>query len=555
MKSLGLLLSVFLCYTSLFAQSNKKTNQALLAKALNAHINYLNIISGEYGSGRQLRTYFNFNKSLNTRIKKSFETTSTKKSKYPLRIPRFNAPNKVYTYGLKIKTSLLKEINVLRQNIPEEDLVTITTLFDTIKKTIEYRRLIHKKLYELTKDNPYLEKNKQIVANIYSNLKLLDHTEKQARDLKYQFEKLSERTYRKYFPIINADNSWLKSAKYMQQALDTARVMLKKVRTKEFAKSKLIDTIFLSQTLSKLKLNKERNLKGIGRNTYEKVHDVHNDYHMFGRMLQKFIRDLSCNNCFSGNKGNGNYVNKLYNDAYYNLSSAVDYYNNFANSSIETRNMRIAPQFLLNKVTDFGWYELQPKPRNFTSTSIENLVIESYAFNHTVLLLDVSSSMNHPTKLPLIKNAIKQLSPHLREHDRLSVVIYSDDAKAIMKNVSFTDTEAIALLDKLNSRGKTNANKGLKLAFKIARSEFITGGNNRIILASDGDFKLTPKSFRQVKLGAEEDIVFSVFGFGRRITNEGQLKGLANAGKGHYQKITAKNNLKALLKELTAVKR
>ncbi|WP_272150404.1 vWA domain-containing protein [Tenacibaculum aiptasiae] len=554
MRIISLLLTILLCCFSSFAQQKEKPNQALLANTLNVHIDYLNFIAKKSGHGRKLLNYLAFNQNLNRKVAKSYKPSSQKTSKYQLRVPRFNKPAKMFSYDLKKKESLLKEARLLQENIPIIERSKIISLFDSIKNNIENFAVIHKNIYDLTKDAPLVSNNQKIINSVYSNLAKLDNTEGVIRKLNYEFENLVHNVYRKYFPVASNNNSWLISAKKMQMAIDTARLYLKKIRVQDVSSTKLVDTVGLSKLLNQLKNNRNRNLQGIHTHTYETVHSIHDDYDMFGNVLRKFIKGISCSSCLSKNKNKKRDISRLYNYAYYDLNSAIAYYNNFATSSAETKYMKVAPQFLLHKIIDFGWYDMESQPNQPTPT-IENLFIESYAFNHTVLLLDVSRSMNHYTKLPLIKSSVKQLSLHLRKNDRLSVVIYSNDAKAIMTDVSFTDSKSIALLEKLSSNGKTNAAKGLDLAFEIGRSKFITNGNNRIILATDGDFALTEKSFNQVKQGAKENIVLSVFGFGKRIANEKQLKKLAEVGMGHYQKITIKNSLEAIIKELTAVRR
>ncbi|KAB1154691.1 VWA domain-containing protein [Tenacibaculum aiptasiae] len=554
MRIISLLLTILLCCFSSFAQQKEKQNQALLANTLNVHIDYLNFIAKKNGYGRKLLNYLTFNQRFNEKVTKSYKSSIEKSSKYQLKTPRFNKPAKMFSYDLKKKESLLEKVRSLQENIPITDRYKVITLFDSIKNNIENFAVIHKNIYDLTKDAPVIANNQKIINSVYLNLTKLDNAEELIRKLNYEFENLVHNVYRKHFPVTSNNNSWLLSAKEMEMAIDTARVYLKKIRAQEISSTKLVDTVGLSKLLNQLKSNRNKNLQGIHPYTYETVHSIHDDYDMFGSVLRKFIKGISCSSCLSNKKTKKRDISRLYNYAYYDLNSAVTYYNNFANSSSETKYMKVTPQFLLHKIIDFGWYDMEPQP-NQPMPTIENLFIESYAFNHTVLLLDVSRSMNHYTKLPLIKNSIKQLSLHLRKNDRLSVVIYSNDAKAIMTNVSFTDSKSIALLEKLSSNGKTNAAKGLDLALEIGRSKFIANGNNRIILATDGDFALTPKSFDQVKQGAKENIVLSVFGFGKRVANEKQLKKLAEVGAGHYQKITIKNSLEAIIKELTAVKR
>lgn len=173
----------------------------------------------------------------------------------------------------------------------------------------------------------------------------------------------------------------------------------------------------------------------------------------------------------------------------------------------------------------------------------ENLrSMEGYAINNMVLLLDVSGSMNAPDKLPLLKTAVLSMLTMMREQDEVSIVVYSGRAKVLLSPTSFRDEEKVrSVIEKLRSEGKTDGNAGLKLAYKVADDNYVRGGNNRIVLATDGEFPISNESYENVQKYAGEDIFISVFNFGKSNTSAKSLEKLAAAGKGNYEFITKEN--------------
>lgn len=115
--------------------------------------------------------------------------------------------------------------------------------------------------------------------------------------------------------------------------------------------------------------------------------------------------------------------------------------------------------------------------------------------SNIVFLLDVSGSMNDPNKLPLVKSSLKLLLEKLRPEDRVAVVVYAGNSGLILPSTSCSEKqEILKALDNLRAGGSTAGGAGLKLAYKIAEENFITNGNNRIVLATDGDFNVGQSS-------------------------------------------------------------
>lgn len=178
------------------------------------------------------------------------------------------------------------------------------------------------------------------------------------------------------------------------------------------------------------------------------------------------------------------------------------------------------------------------------------------ARNNLILLLDVSASMRKPDRLPVLKASFEKLLTHMRAEDRISVVAYANDAEIVVNGVSAIQREYILnSIDRLGGSGGTKGKTALKKAYKLAQENFIGGGNNRIILATDGYFEIDDLFNIAEKL-AEKDIVLSVFSFG--IISQARqkaLRELAEKGSGNYANISQENIDEALLKEAKAVRR
>ena len=181
--------------------------------------------------------------------------------------------------------------------------------------------------------------------------------------------------------------------------------------------------------------------------------------------------------------------------------------------------------------------------------------LTGFAANNMVLLLDVSGSMDSPVKLPLLKRSIKSLLGLLRAEDQLSIVIYSGKARVVLKPTSGTEAANIArIIDELQSTGDTDGNGGLRLAYKLANKNYLRAGNNRIILATDGEFPVSDDVLNLVHDNARQDIHLTVFTFGRNLLTGQNLQKLSQAGGGTYAHVTAETADLQLILEAQAKK-
>lgn len=173
----------------------------------------------------------------------------------------------------------------------------------------------------------------------------------------------------------------------------------------------------------------------------------------------------------------------------------------------------------------------------------ENLrSMDGYATNNMVLLLDVSGSMNTPDKLPLLKKSVLDLLSMMRQEDRVSIIAFSGKPKALLEATSFKEEQKIKnAINDLKPSGKTDGNAGVKLAYKVADENYIRGGNNRIILATDGEFGLNEETRQLIEKFSGEDIFLTVFNFGKGAGSSKALERLAGLGKGNYRYISKEN--------------
>lgn len=184
----------------------------------------------------------------------------------------------------------------------------------------------------------------------------------------------------------------------------------------------------------------------------------------------------------------------------------------------------------------------------------ENVMsMEGYATNNMVLLLDVSGSMNTAEKLPMLKKSVLLLLKMMRQEDEVSIITFSGKAKVELQPVSFKEEEKIKkVIERLKSEGKTDGNAGLTMAYKVADENYIRGGNNRIILATDGEFPISEETFSLVKKFSGEDIFITVFNFGKTSQSAKNLQKLSSLGKGNYEYITKENVDSKLISEAKA---
>jgi Ca-activated chloride channel family protein len=169
-----------------------------------------------------------------------------------------------------------------------------------------------------------------------------------------------------------------------------------------------------------------------------------------------------------------------------------------------------------------------------------------------VFLLDVSGSMDSPDKLPLVKTALAGLAGELGERDKVSIVVYAGAAGLVLEPTS--DTAKIRrALDQLSAGGSTAGGAGLQLAYNIAEDNFVRGGVNRVILATDGDFNVGVSNrdalIEMVEAKRDKGITLTTLGFGTGNYNEALMEQIADHGNGNYAYIDSALEAKKVLGE------
>lgn len=172
--------------------------------------------------------------------------------------------------------------------------------------------------------------------------------------------------------------------------------------------------------------------------------------------------------------------------------------------------------------------------------------------SNLVFLIDTSGSMYEENKLPLAQKAFKMLAENLDENDRISIVTYAGSDTVVLNGVEGSEAYTICeALDSLEASGSTNGSAGLITAYEIAEQQFIKDGNNRVILATDGDLNvgLTSESDLVGLITEEKDsgIFLSVLGFGSDNLKDNKLEALADHGNGNYSYLDSVYEAKKVL--------
>jgi Ca-activated chloride channel family protein len=158
--------------------------------------------------------------------------------------------------------------------------------------------------------------------------------------------------------------------------------------------------------------------------------------------------------------------------------------------------------------------------------------------SNLVFLIDVSGSMAGPTRLPLAQQAFRLLVEQLREQDRVAIVVYASDTRIVLPPTSGAERwRILAAIDGLAAGGSTAGGAGLQLAYDVASKNFLRGGNNRVVLATDGDFNIgisnTGDLLRFVEQRRAEGIALTALGFGMGNYKDNRIEQLADHGDGN----------------------
>jgi Ca-activated chloride channel family protein len=186
------------------------------------------------------------------------------------------------------------------------------------------------------------------------------------------------------------------------------------------------------------------------------------------------------------------------------------------------------------------------------------IAAEKRPATNLVFLIDVSGSMNQPNKLPLVQRALKMLVRRLDSRDRVAIVVYAGRAGLVLPSIrGDREADILEAIDRLEAGGSTNGGEGIQLAYDIASREFVRGGVNRVVLATDGDFNVGVTDegslVRLVQQKAKTGVFLTVLGFGMGNLQDARLESLADKGNGSYAYVDTENEArKALVEEMTS---
>ena len=175
--------------------------------------------------------------------------------------------------------------------------------------------------------------------------------------------------------------------------------------------------------------------------------------------------------------------------------------------------------------------------------------------SHLIFLIDISGSMDMPNRLPLLKSGFKALVNNLRPIDSVTIVVYGGTVGIALPTTGGDEKEKISkTIDSLQPGGSTPGESGIKLAYSVARNHFIKGGNNRVILATDGDFNVGLKTDNELEemiaLQKEQGIYLTCLGIGMGNYKDSKIQTLAQRGNGNFAYLDSYAEAeKVLLKE------
>ncbi|WP_223599510.1 VWA domain-containing protein [Chryseobacterium sp. GVT01B] len=169
----------------------------------------------------------------------------------------------------------------------------------------------------------------------------------------------------------------------------------------------------------------------------------------------------------------------------------------------------------------------------------KNIPMDGLPASNIVFLIDVSGSMSEENKLPLLKSSLKVLLKQLRPKDKVGIVVYAGSAGVVLSPTSAGEKEKIIkALDNLQAGGSTAGGAGIELAYKLAKENFIKGGNNRVVLATDGDFNVGATSNTDIEALITEKrktgIFLTCLGYGMGNYKDNTMETLADKGNGNY---------------------
>ena len=193
----------------------------------------------------------------------------------------------------------------------------------------------------------------------------------------------------------------------------------------------------------------------------------------------------------------------------------------------------------------------------FVNTNFPKINLDSVPASNLVFLMDVSGSMERPNRLPLLQAAFKMLVDNLRDKDKVAIVTYGGGVDVILPATSGGDKKHIKnIIDSMEAAGDTPGAGAIKIAYSVAKQSFIPGGNNRVILATDGDFNVGQTTDKELEdiitIQKNSGIYLTCIGVGMGNYKDSKLETLAKKGNGNFAYLdNIQEAEKVLVKEFT----
>jgi Mg-chelatase subunit ChlD len=478
-----------------------------------------------------------------------------------------------YNNDHQIPQSLYQETILASKNLPESTKQSISlqteVLFNILKEMDELRQ----EVLIFAKNNTHKTQGFRRIEEVRDRYKFLYETfdnykERLFLDLKKIFES---------YKFTDIQNSWVKSYLSLSEVVQNDKDLLfvaKKYYKKENTTLNF-DVEKLNLSIRNSISNKFANMKGIEKIGRNHGYCPYNPYEDIGTESQQFMEYTEKVNT------------KKYEDFIYKYNTIVREKNRFVElakvpllKEVSQPNLFLFAEPykrekpIVKPPTEATTKEYKPQEAKSTETKKPDTVrlevikevvrhdtivirdtvylekpptitkdfytLKGYAPNNLILLLDVSSSMNEPNKLPLLQESIKKLVNLLRPEDDISIIVYSGTAQTVLPPTSGKEKEKIIkTINALEPRGKTDANAGLALAYKVANQKYKYAGNNKVVLATDGEFGLRPVVVDMIGQNASAGISLTIFKFGEKPTPK--LKQLTDKGKGNLVSINQEN--------------
>jgi Mg-chelatase subunit ChlD len=527
----------------------KKQSIVIPVKTINALNNYIEFINEE------LRINYDFARGLYMLNKSANKQLESNADKFYLSFSYYDGyalPTASYDKTINESQYISKEYsNVLNPLLKE--------LYDII--TEKYQLMIEMEEYVNTKK---YQKDKHV--HLYEMLErfeyLMDMFDKRKQELYENTRQISE----SYLPVSN--NAWTTGGAEMLKLMDKNYLAYRELKEQNYSeKYGKVSASAISEKARELLIKEYDNLKGLqkfgrnhGRCPYNPYEDIAGTSVTFAENIDKFPNMERIKRDWPG----------YYYDFIYLYNNLVDDYNNFVDLAAggyeEFKSHKTKEVLLLKNVKQQVYFKLEkptisnekPKDEPIKEKPLQKepeIKMEGFAANNLVLLLDVSGSMKDNDKLPLLRESFLKVLPYLRAEDEISIVVFSGKGDVLLSPISCSEKEKIAeVLKSLESSGYSNFDKGLKLAYKVAKSNFKTNANNRIIIATDGAYAIDDELYKMAEKESDKDVYLSVFSFGNKGNVVRSLDKLANNGKGNYEIIEESNAVKKLVNELQALK-